>query len=107
VNFYGDDLIAVQNDDGTIYTLFARLCENLGLRREAQVRRVQRHSVLREGLITLTKTQTVSFEHVNAITGPIVIAGAQPGDVLQVEILDLKPGVGLDRCLPRVWTAQR
>jgi hypothetical protein len=54
VSFYGDDLIAVQNDDGTIYTLFARLCENLGLRREAQVRRVQRHSVLREGLITLT-----------------------------------------------------
>jgi hypothetical protein len=54
VSFYGDDLIAVQNDDGTIYTLFARLCENLGLRREAQVRRVQRHTVLREGLITLT-----------------------------------------------------
>jgi acetamidase/formamidase len=36
--------------------------------------------------------QHVSFAHVNAITGPIVIAGAQPGDVLQVEILDLKPG---------------
>jgi len=54
VTFYGDDLIAVQHDDGTIYTLFSRLCENLGLRREAQVRRVNRHTVLREGLITLT-----------------------------------------------------
>lgn len=54
VSFYGDDLIAVEHADGTIYTLFARLCENLGLRREAQVRRVQRHTVLQEGLITLT-----------------------------------------------------
>lgn len=54
VSFYGDDLVAVQHDDGTIYALFARLCENLGLRREAQVRRVQRHTVLREGLISLT-----------------------------------------------------
>jgi hypothetical protein len=54
VSFYGDDLIAVEHDDGTIYTLFTRLCENLGLRREAQVRRALRHTVLREGLITLT-----------------------------------------------------
>jgi hypothetical protein len=54
VSFYGDDLIAVQSEDGTVYTLFARLCENLGLRRESQVRRVQRHSVLQGGLITLT-----------------------------------------------------
>lgn len=36
--------------------------------------------------------EKVSFDHVNAITGPIAIAGARPGDVLQVEILDLKPG---------------
>lgn len=54
VSFYGDDMIAVQHEDGTVYTLFARLCENLGLRRESQVRRVQRHSVLQDGLITLT-----------------------------------------------------
>jgi acetamidase/formamidase len=36
--------------------------------------------------------RNVSFDHVNAITGPIAIKGARPGDVLQVEILDLKPG---------------
>lgn len=34
----------------------------------------------------------VSFDHVNPVTGPIAIVGAKPGDVLQVEILDLKPG---------------
>ena len=54
VPFYGDDLIAVQQPDGTIFVLFARLCENLGLGRESQVRRVGRHDVLRQGLITLT-----------------------------------------------------
>jgi hypothetical protein len=54
VPFYGDDLIAVQQPDGTIYVLFARLCENLGLGRESQVRRAQRHAVLGAGLITLT-----------------------------------------------------
>ncbi len=54
VPFYGDELVAVQQPDGTIYVLFARLCENLGLKREGQVRRVQRHAVLSEGLVSLT-----------------------------------------------------
>jgi acetamidase/formamidase len=36
--------------------------------------------------------RNVSFDHVNAICGPIAVEGARPGDVLQVEILDLKPG---------------
>ncbi len=53
VPFYGDDLVAVQKPDGTIFVLFARLCENLGLKREGQVRRVQRHAVLSDGFTTL------------------------------------------------------
>ncbi|HEX6288122.1 MAG TPA: phage antirepressor N-terminal domain-containing protein [Herpetosiphonaceae bacterium] len=54
IPFYGDELIAVQKSDGTIYVLFARLCENLGLARRSQVLRVQRHAVLAKGLISLT-----------------------------------------------------
>ncbi len=53
VPFYGDELIAVQRPDGAIFVLFARLCDNLGLKREGQVRRVQRHAVLSKGLVTL------------------------------------------------------
>lgn len=53
IPFYGDELIAVQHSDGTIYVLFARLCENLGLARRSQVLRVQRHAVLAKGLIAL------------------------------------------------------
>ncbi len=52
VPFYGDDLIAIQQD-GVIMVLFARLCENLGLVRAAQVKRIRRHDVLHEGLMTL------------------------------------------------------
>lgn len=54
VSFYGDELIAVQQPDGTIFVQFARLCENLGVGREGQVRRVGRHDVLKQGLVTLT-----------------------------------------------------
>ncbi len=53
VPFYGDELVAVQQPDGTIFVLFARLCDNLGLNRRPQVLRTQRHAVLSQGLITL------------------------------------------------------
>jgi hypothetical protein len=53
VPFYGDELIAVQQEDGLIFVLFNRLCENLGLKRWSQVQRVQRHTVMNDGLVTL------------------------------------------------------
>lgn len=53
VPFYGDELIAVQRSDGNIFVHFGRLCDNLGLARASQVRRVQRHEVLHHGLVTL------------------------------------------------------
>ena len=53
VPFYGDELVAVQQTDGTIFVLFARLCENLGLARGSQVRRIQRHTILSEGFVAL------------------------------------------------------
>ncbi len=53
VPFYGDELVAVQQPNGTIFVLFSRLCENLGLERTSQTRRVQRHAVLSRGLTAL------------------------------------------------------
>lgn len=50
VPFYGDELIAVQQTDGAIFVLFARLCENLGIARNTQARRIRTHEVLNEGL---------------------------------------------------------
>ncbi len=54
VPFHGDELIAVQRSDGNIFVHFGRLCDNLGLARSPQVRRVQRHAVLTTGLVTLS-----------------------------------------------------
>jgi hypothetical protein len=54
VPFYGDELIAVQHPNGTIFVIFNRLCENLRLQRKGQVQRINRHEVLREALVTMT-----------------------------------------------------
>jgi P22_AR N-terminal domain len=54
VSFYGDDLIGVQTDDGTVYAPFNRLCENLGLDRVGQVQRIRRHDVLHDALVSVT-----------------------------------------------------
>lgn len=53
VPFYDDELVAIEHDDGTIFVLFTRLCDNLGLDRRSQARRTQRHAVLDKGLVTL------------------------------------------------------
>jgi len=53
VPFYSDEIVAVQQPDGTIFVLFSRLCENLGLSRWTQSRRAQKHAVLSTGLIPL------------------------------------------------------
>ena len=46
VPFYGDDLVAVQQTDGTIIVVFARVCDAPGLRTWSQARRIQAHVVL-------------------------------------------------------------
>lgn len=57
VPFYGDDLVAVQHPDGTIFVVFARVCDALGMRTPAQARRIRAHAVLQKGL-TLLSIQT-------------------------------------------------
>lgn len=86
VTFQGDELVAVQREDGTIYALFARLCENLGLNQQAQSRRVQRHVVLRDGLTTLTVStaggpQTAQFLRLDLL--PLWLSGIQAERVKQ------------------------
>ncbi len=39
-----------------------------------------------------TDVAAIDFSHVNPISGPVFVRGAQPGDVLAVEILGLRPG---------------
>lgn len=53
VAFYGDELIGVQSEDGSIYAPFSRLCENLGLQRDGQAQRIRRHAVLSDALVPI------------------------------------------------------
>lgn len=86
VSFYGDELIAVQRPDGNIFVHFGRLCDNLGLTRAPQVRRVQRHAVLQHGLVTLTLAteggpQAVQCLRIDLL--PLWMAGLQASRVTE------------------------
>ena len=93
VRFYDDELIAVQDADGTIYTLFAKLCENLGLERTAQIRRVQRHEILKRGLSLVSVNTSKGSQNVQCLRLdllPLWLAGIQAGRVkpeLQVALM--------------------
>jgi acetamidase/formamidase len=39
-----------------------------------------------------SKLTQLDFDHLYPLGGPVYVKGAEPGDVLEVEILDLKPG---------------
>src|SRR4051812_1884336 len=41
----------------------------------------------------------LDFDHVNPVSGPVFVKGARPGDVLEVELLELRPRDGWG------WTA--
>ena len=80
IPFYGDDLIAVQQPEGDILVIFGRLCDNLGLDRSGQVQRVQRHEVLKDGLLTVpvqTEGGTQAMQCLRLDLLPLWLAGIQ------------------------------
>lgn len=50
IDFYGDDLVAVRDETGTVWVPVALLCEALGVSRTGQIERIQRDPVLSEAL---------------------------------------------------------
>ena len=72
---------------------------------------------------TTSLLKTLDWNRIHALTGPIFVNGAEPGDVLQVEVLEIDhhgwgwtcviPGFGLlaedfgDTELVRIWTRWR
>jgi hypothetical protein len=53
VDFYGDELVAVQ-DDGRIYVAVKHMCDALGLNVRGQQQRISRHKILHDAYRTLT-----------------------------------------------------
>lgn len=75
VNFYGDDLTALQAEDGHVYVALTQMCNALGIDSQAQQRRIKRHIVLSEGLQGVAKLATPG--------------GTQSAYVLRVDLVPL------------------
>ncbi len=84
VAFYGDELIGVQSEDGSIYAPFSRLCENLGLQRDGRAQRIRRHAILSDvvvsiEILTAGGPQQVQCLHVDAL--PLWLSSIQASRV--------------------------
>jgi len=89
VPFYSDELVAVQQPDGTIYVPLSRLCDNLELDQQGQARRIQRHAVLKEGLETLTVQTAGGPQLVQCLKLtllPLWLSGVQAGRITDKEL---------------------
>src|SRR6266536_1100125 len=89
VPFYGDELVAVQQPDSTIYVPLSRLCDNLELDQQGQARRIQRHAVLKEGLETLTVQTAGGPQPVQCLKLtllPLWFSGVQAGRITDKEL---------------------
>jgi hypothetical protein len=74
VDFYGDELVAIQADDGRIYVSVRHLADALGVNAQAQTRRIKRHTVLENGFI-VAKMATIK--------------GDRPANWLRVDLVPL------------------
>lgn len=73
MTFYGDELIAVQEDEsGAIFVPIGRLCDNLGIERYRQAKRIREHPVLSQG-----------FAQVSIITD----GGSQEAQCLRLDMI--------------------
>jgi hypothetical protein len=57
IDFYGDELVAVRDEDGTVWVPVRRLCEALGVSRSGQIERIQRDPVLSDEVRTSRVTR--------------------------------------------------
>jgi hypothetical protein len=75
VKMYGDEITAVRCDDTQIYVSITHMCNALGLKAQPARNRINRHKVLKEGMIQLNNLMTAG--------------GLQPGYVLRVDLVPL------------------
>ena len=75
VRFYEDDLTAVRAADGHVYVAVGQMCQALGIDTQAQTRRIQRQTVLADGLKGVANLATPG--------------GLQSGYALRVDLVPL------------------
>lgn len=86
VDFYGDDLTAIQGNDGNIYAGLRQMCQSLGLDTQGQRQRISRHPVLNDGLM-VCKIHTIMGERDTHILRvdlvPLWLSGIRTSSVSQ------------------------
>jgi hypothetical protein len=75
VQFYDDELVAIQADDGQVYVSIRQMCTALGLDTQGQTRRIKRQTVLEDG-----------YKGVDNLDTP---GGPQRAYVLRVDLVPL------------------
>lgn len=68
ISFHGHELVAVRLDDGRIAAVLRWLFDSLGLERTAQIRRIERKTALREGLVTVRVDTEGGAQDMQALT---------------------------------------
>jgi hypothetical protein len=58
IDFYGDELVAVRDEDGVVWVPVRRLCEALGVALRAQLARIERDPVMNEVMRSVSVTVT-------------------------------------------------
>lgn len=82
IMFYGKPLIAVRLPDGSPAVVFNQLCENMGLERTAQVRRVRRKKAIAQGFFLARIDTAGGPQVVNVLTLRVTagwLFGIEPG----------------------------
>ncbi|KAA3661603.1 MAG: hypothetical protein DWQ04_15945 [Chloroflexi bacterium] len=74
VAFYGDELVAVRDDEGQVFVSLRHMCQALGLNVQAQRRRIERHTVMQNGFMVAMMA---------------TIKGKRPSHVLRVDLVPL------------------
>ncbi len=86
ISFYGHELVAVRLKDGRIAVVLRWLFESLDLDRTAQVRRIERKTVLREGLVDV-RVRTEGGQQIM----PALTLDALPGFLFTIDESRVKP----------------
>lgn len=84
--FYGKPLIAVRLPDGSPAVVFNQLCENMGLERTAQVRRVRRKKAIAQGFYSVHIDTPGGSQVVNVLTLRVA-----PGWLFGIEASTIDP----------------
>jgi anti-repressor protein len=67
VQFNGVDILAVKGSDGKIYVSIKKICEDLGLSHQGQLRRIKRNDSLTDSLIIMALPSNGGIQNVSCL----------------------------------------